>query len=78
MQEIVHNHLMVQVINEVEAIANQSPDFANKIVVEGELLVRISFRAVFKLNLEIMILKLNNSLKCNSDVLSIKCKVRNF
>uniref|UniRef100_A0A1I7V6M0 E3 ubiquitin-protein ligase n=2 Tax=Loa loa TaxID=7209 RepID=A0A1I7V6M0_LOALO len=32
--EIVHNRLMVQLINELEAIADQNPDFANKIVVE--------------------------------------------
>uniref|UniRef100_A0A158Q8Z9 E3 ubiquitin-protein ligase n=1 Tax=Elaeophora elaphi TaxID=1147741 RepID=A0A158Q8Z9_9BILA len=32
--EIVHNRLMIQLINELEAIANHSPNFANKIVVE--------------------------------------------
>ncbi|VBB31014.1 unnamed protein product [Acanthocheilonema viteae] len=32
--EIVHNRLMIQLISKLEAMANHSPDFANKIVVE--------------------------------------------
>lgn len=40
-QGIVHNHLMTQLISEMDAIANHSPDFANKIVVEGESLVPV-------------------------------------
>lgn len=32
---------MIKLINELEAIANHSPDFANKIVVEGELFILV-------------------------------------
>ncbi|VDK79468.1 unnamed protein product [Litomosoides sigmodontis] len=36
---IVHNRLMIQLINELEAVANHSPYFADKIVVEGTISV---------------------------------------